>query len=72
VKGSLPHGPISSTPGHAKSRRKLGGPPPQGEVPGPTDSAEYREGTVKSTPARGVKETLKPCAAMPWEEALRF
>ena len=23
---------------------------------------EYREGKVKSTPRRGVKETLKPCA----------
>ncbi len=23
---------------------------------------QYREGTVKSTPARGVKENLKPCA----------
>ena len=29
-----------------------------------TDSAQYREGTVKSTPARGVKERLKPLASM--------
>ncbi len=29
-----------------------------------TDSAQYREGTVKSTPARGVKESLKPTASM--------
>ena len=29
-----------------------------------TDSAQYREGTVKSTPARGVKESLKPPASM--------
>ena len=29
-----------------------------------TDSAQYREGTVKSTPARGVKEYLKPTASM--------
>jgi hypothetical protein len=29
-----------------------------------TDSAQYREGTVKSTPARGVKEILKPLASM--------
>ena len=29
-----------------------------------TDSAQYREGTVKSTPARGVKQTLKPTASM--------
>jgi hypothetical protein len=27
-----------------------------------TDSAQYREGTVKSTPARGVKQILKPSA----------
>jgi hypothetical protein len=29
-----------------------------------TDSAQYREGTVKSTPVRGVKESLKPTASM--------
>jgi hypothetical protein len=29
-----------------------------------TDSAQYREGTVKSTPARGVKEILNPSASM--------
>ena len=28
---------------------------------------KYREGKVKSTPARGVKETLKPCAYKPLE-----
>ena len=28
---------------------------------------KYREGKVKSTPARGVKETLKPPAYKPWE-----
>ena len=27
---------------------------------------KYREGKVKSTPARGVKETLKPCAYNQW------
>ena len=27
-----------------------------------TDSAQYREGKVKSTSDRGVKQTLKPCA----------
>ena len=26
---------------------------------------KYREGKVKSTPARGVKENLKPCAYKP-------
>ncbi len=28
---------------------------------------EYREGKVKSTPVRGVKEYLKPCAYKQWE-----
>jgi hypothetical protein len=28
---------------------------------------QYREGKVKSTPARGVKEYLKPCAYKQWE-----
>ena len=28
---------------------------------------KYREGKVKSTPVRGVKETLKPPAYKPWE-----
>ena len=28
---------------------------------------KYREGKVKSTPARGVKKTLKPPAYKPWE-----
>ena len=39
---------------------EAGGPTLQGEVPATTDSGEYREGTVKSTPVRGVKEILKP------------
>jgi hypothetical protein len=26
---------------------------------------EYREGTVKSTPPRGMKETLNPCPHQP-------
>ena len=28
---------------------------------------EYREGKVKRTPVRGVKEHLKPCAYKQWE-----
>ena len=28
---------------------------------------QYREGKVKSTPVRGVKEYLKPCAYKQWE-----
>ena len=29
---------------------------------------EYREGKVKSTPVRRVKEYLKPCAYKLWED----
>ena len=36
----------------------------QGKLLYVTDSAEYREGRVKSTPARGVKEILKSPASM--------
>ncbi len=36
----------------------------QGKLHAMTDSAQYREGTVKSTPVRGVKEILKPNASM--------
>ena len=28
---------------------------------------KYREGKVKRTPVRGVKEDLKPCAYKQWE-----
>ena len=36
----------------------------QGELLVVTDSAQYREGTVKRTPVRGVKQILKPIASM--------
>ena len=42
---------------------EAGAPTPQGYLLIVTDSAQYREGTVKSTPVRGVKESLKPCAS---------
>ena len=32
---------------------------------------EYREGKVKRTPVRGVKEYLKPCAYKQWERYAR-
>ena len=35
-----------------------------------TDSEEYREGKVKSTPSRGVKEYLKPCVYKLWKDYL--
>ena len=45
-----------------KSCLKTGGPPSKAKYELMTDSAQYREGKVKSTPSRGVKEFLKPCA----------
>ena len=50
-----------STVGHGKSCRNLGGPPSKAKDVIATDSAEYREGKVKSTPLRGseiVPETV--------------
>ena len=35
-----------------------------------TDSAEYREGKVKSTGSTGVKQNLKPGAYKRWEQAV--
>jgi hypothetical protein len=52
-----------STAGHEKSRGKLGGPPSKAKYSRRPIVNEYREGQVKSTPARGVKEILKPCAS---------
>ena len=43
---------------------EAGPPTAQGYLLIVTDSAQYREGTVKSTPARGVKQSLKPTASM--------
>ena len=52
-----------STAGHEKSRGKQGGPPSKAKYSRRPIVNEYREGQVKSTPARGVKENLKPCAS---------
>jgi hypothetical protein len=52
-----------STAGHVKSRWKQGGPPSKAKYPRRPIVHEYREGQVKRTPARGVKESLKPCAS---------
>ena len=51
-----------STAGHEESRGKQGGPPSKAKHPSRPIVEEYREGTVKRTPARGVKERLNPCA----------
>ena len=45
----------------------VGGPPSKPKYSSVTDSEEYREGKVKSTPMRGVKQTLKPNAYKQWE-----
>jgi hypothetical protein len=49
-----------SSTGHVKSRVNLPGPPGKAKYYLATDSGQYREGTVKSTPVRGVKQYLKP------------
>ena len=49
-----PHGTVS-TAGHVVSRGKPGGPPSKAKYPRRPIVHEYREGRVKSTPARGVK-----------------
>ena len=43
-----------------EGRRKQGGPPSKAKYLQRPIAEEYREGTVKSTPVRGVKENLKP------------
>jgi hypothetical protein len=52
-----------STAGHAKSGGKQGRPRPKAKYPRRPIVHQYREGTVKSTPDRGVKQILKPCAS---------
>ncbi len=52
-----------STARHAESGGKRGGPPPKAKYRARPRVHQYREGTVKSTPLRGVKQSLKPCAS---------
>lgn len=66
---AYPNG-LRSSPEYGRARRtrsEAGLTTVQGKLHAATDSKQYREGTVKSTPARGVKQTLKSCASMPWE-----
>ena len=51
-----------STAGHEKPRGNLGRPRSKAQYTERPIAHEYREGKVKSTPARGVKESLKPSA----------
>ena len=53
----------ASTAGHEQSRGKRGGPPSKAKYTKQPIANEYREGPVKSTPLRGVKQNLKPGAA---------
>jgi len=54
--------PCVSTAGHEEPRGKLGRPRSKAKYTWRPIVHEYREGTVKSTPVRGVKELLKPFA----------
>ena len=51
-----------STAGHVESGGKQGRPRPKAKYSQRAIGQQYREGTVKRTPARGVKESLKPDA----------
>ena len=56
-----------STTGHVKPGGNLGGPSSKAKYLSVTDSVQYREGKVKSTPMRGVKEYLNPHVYKLWE-----
>ena len=55
-------GRIPSRAGHVKPRPNPWGPSHKAEYCCRPIANEYREGKVKRTPSRGVKETLKSCA----------
>jgi hypothetical protein len=57
-----------STTGHEKPGGNQGGPSSKAKYLLVTDSEEYREGKVKSTPMRGVKESLKPYVYKLWKD----
>ena len=59
-----------STAGHVISGGKRGGPPPKAKYRRRPIVNQYREGMVKSTPTRGVKEILKPYASSRSEQGL--
>jgi len=65
-----------STTGHGESRGKRPRPLGKAKYAWRPIVEKYREGKVKSTPERGVKEDLKPCAyntvgACPWKSIHR-
>jgi hypothetical protein len=55
-------GDCLSTTAHVVCGRKPGGPPPKAKYATRPIAHQYREGKVKSTPARGMKQILKPHA----------
>ena len=52
----------TSRAGHVQSCLNMGGPPSSLSTPQRPIANKYREGKVKSTPTRGVKQFLKPGA----------
>ena len=60
---------ILSRAGHEESCLNYPRPRGKAKYERDTDSDEYREGKVKSTPSRGVKQNLKPCACKRSEPA---
>ncbi len=59
-----------STAGHEEPRGKLGRPRSKAKYAARPIVNEYREGKVKSTPARGVKQILKPSVYSQREHAV--
>ena len=63
-----PPGKLPSRPGHVKPGLNPRGPPRKAKYYLATDSEPVaRAKMVKSTPARGVKQYLKPRAYKPWK-----
>ncbi len=60
-----------STAGLEQSCGKLGRPRSKAKYLWRPIANEYREGKVKRTPVRGVKENLKPCAYKRSELSMR-
>jgi hypothetical protein len=60
--GTTPWRMFASTAGHEQPRGKLGRPRSKAKYVQRPIANEYREGKVKSTPARGVKQSLNPFA----------
>ena len=62
MRSVIGHSGILSSAGHEESCVNPPGPSGKAKYPVRPIVNEYREGKVKSTPTRRVKESLKPCA----------